>query len=47
MGLVSVTGEGIRHAAQIKPVRAEKTAAVLAILQRGRRAGHYDNQSAC
>ena len=40
VGLVSVTGEGIRHAAQIKPVRAEKTAAVLAVLQRGRRAGH-------
>ena len=47
VGLVCVRGERILHAAQIKPVRAEKTAAVMAVLQRGRRAGHYDNQSAC
>ena len=47
VGLVCVAGERILHATPVEPVRAEKTAAVLAVLQRGRRAGHYDNQSAC
>ena len=44
---VCVGSERILHATPVEPVRAEKTAAVLAVLQRGRRAGHYDNQSAC
>lgn len=40
VGLACVAGERILYATPVEPVWAEKTAAVLAVLQRGRRAGH-------
>ena len=41
MGLVRIKGAGIRNAQTVKPVRTEKTAAVVAVLQRERRARRF------